>query len=112
VGEISGGFVTVIISGVMSLAPHPTRNLEDQALHFVWHLPFELSGKGGTTRSLHSSQHSSPGQWDAQTSSPRKHSSPRGGDAYLLFLKFEYGRNRNRLAYIPQKEMRTPFITS
>jgi hypothetical protein len=41
------------------LAPCPTPNLEDQGLHFIWPLHFELSGMGGPTMSLSSSQHSS-----------------------------------------------------
>jgi hypothetical protein len=45
------GFVTVNFSGMWSLAPRPTLNLEDQELHFVWPLPFHLSGMGGPTRS-------------------------------------------------------------
>jgi hypothetical protein len=45
------GFVTVDFSGVGSLAPRPTPNLEDQGLHFVWPIPFDLSGMGGPTRS-------------------------------------------------------------
>jgi hypothetical protein len=45
--------------------------LEDQRLYLVWPLPFDLSGTGGPTRSLRSSQHRSPGHYGAQTSSPR-----------------------------------------
>jgi hypothetical protein len=32
--------------------------MEEQGLHFVWPLPFNLSGMGGSTRSLRSRQHS------------------------------------------------------
>jgi hypothetical protein len=63
------GFVTVDFSGVGLLAPRPTPNLEDQGLHFVWSLPFDLSGMGGATRSLRSRQHTSPCHWGAETSS-------------------------------------------
>jgi hypothetical protein len=54
----SGSFVTVEFSG-MGLSLSPTPNLEDQKLHSVWPLPFDLSGMGGTTKSLCSRQHSS-----------------------------------------------------
>jgi hypothetical protein len=37
-------FVTVNFFGVGSLAPRPTPNQEDQGLHFIWPLPFDLSG--------------------------------------------------------------------
>jgi hypothetical protein len=40
-------FVTVNCLGVWSLAPRSTPNLEDQGLHFVWLLPFDLSGMSG-----------------------------------------------------------------
>jgi predicted acylesterase/phospholipase RssA len=50
------------------VAPRPISNLEDQGLHLVWPLPFDLSGIGGSTRSLRSRQPSCPGEWDAQTS--------------------------------------------
>jgi hypothetical protein len=66
-----GGFVTVDISGVGLTAPRPAPNLEDQGLHFVWPLPFDLFGMGSSTRSLRSHQHSTPGHWGAQTSSAR-----------------------------------------
>jgi hypothetical protein len=52
------------------VAPSQNPNLEDQKLHFVWPLPFDLSGMGDPTRSLRSRQHSSPGHWEAQTSPP------------------------------------------
>jgi hypothetical protein len=39
-------FVTVNFSGVGSLAPRPTPNMEDQGLYFVWTLHFNLSGGG------------------------------------------------------------------
>jgi hypothetical protein len=42
------------------VSPRPNPNLEDQRLHLVWPLPFDLSCTGGSTRSLHSRQHSSP----------------------------------------------------
>jgi hypothetical protein len=64
----SGGFVTVDFSRMRLLARYPTPNLEGQGLHFVWPLPFYLSGMGGPTRSLLSHQHSSPGHWGTQTS--------------------------------------------
>jgi hypothetical protein len=80
----SGGFVTVNSSGMGSLSPRPTPNMEDQRLHFVFSLPFDLSGMGGTIRSLRSRQHSSPGHWGAQTSSSRQGGSPRG--EYYLFI--------------------------
>jgi hypothetical protein len=41
------------------LARRSTPNLEDQGLHFIWPLPFDLSGIGGSTRSLRSRQHNS-----------------------------------------------------
>jgi hypothetical protein len=65
------------------VSPRPTPNLEDQGLHSVWPLPFDLSGMGGATRSLRSRQHSSPGHWDTQSSSPRQGGSPRGGHIVL-----------------------------
>jgi hypothetical protein len=37
------GFVTVNFSGVGSVDPRSTPNLEDQGLHFVCALPFDLS---------------------------------------------------------------------
>jgi hypothetical protein len=39
-------FVTVFFSGLGSLTPHLTSNLEDQGLQFVWPLPFALCGVG------------------------------------------------------------------
>jgi hypothetical protein len=45
------------------VAPHRTPNLGDQGLYFVRSLPFDLSGTGGTTRSLRSHQHSYPDHW-------------------------------------------------
>jgi hypothetical protein len=68
-------FITVNFSGVGLLAPYRTPNLEDQGLHFVWPLVFDLSGMGGPTRSLHFCWHSNLGHWGAQTS-PRQGSSP------------------------------------
>jgi hypothetical protein len=63
--------------GAVILAPTPT--LEDQKLHFLWPLPFGLSGKDDPTRSLRSFQHSCPGHWGAQTFSPQKRGSLCGG---------------------------------
>jgi hypothetical protein len=57
----SGGFVTVNFTRMVSLAPRPTSSLDNQGLHFVWPLPFDLSGMGGSTWSFRSRQHSSPG---------------------------------------------------
>jgi hypothetical protein len=54
----SGSFVTIHFSKVEVLAPWSTPNLEDQGLHFVWPLPFDLSGK-----ILRSCQHSPPRHW-------------------------------------------------
>jgi hypothetical protein len=56
-------FETVNLSGVGLLAPLPTPNLEDQGLHFIWSLPFELCGVSGPTRSLLSRQHNFPCHW-------------------------------------------------
>jgi hypothetical protein len=42
-------FVTVNISRVEVVPPHPTPNLENQRLHFIWPLPFDLSGIGDPT---------------------------------------------------------------
>jgi hypothetical protein len=39
------GFLTGF-SGVLSLAPRPKPNLEDQLLQFIWPLPFDLPGYG------------------------------------------------------------------
>jgi hypothetical protein len=64
------GFITVNFSGVRSLAPCLIPNLEDQGLHF-WPLPCDLSGTCGPTRSLRFRQHSCPGHWGTQSSSPR-----------------------------------------
>jgi hypothetical protein len=61
----SGGFATLTFSGVGSLVPRPTPNLEDQGLHFVWPLSTDLSGIDGSTRSLRSRQQSFPGHWGA-----------------------------------------------
>jgi hypothetical protein len=55
------GFVTIYFSGMASLAPRPTPNLEDQELHFVRLLPFDLCGMGGCTSSLGSYYHNSSG---------------------------------------------------
>jgi hypothetical protein len=44
----------------VSITPNP--NLEGQGLQFSWPLPFDPFGMGGSTRSLLSRQHSSPGQ--------------------------------------------------
>jgi hypothetical protein len=55
------GFTTGNYSGVGLLAARPTTNLVDQVLHFVWPLPFDLSGVGGYTRSLRCHRHKSPG---------------------------------------------------
>jgi hypothetical protein len=63
------GFIKVNLFAVGSLAPCPTTKLEDQGLHFVCPLPFNLSGTVGATRSLHSRQHSSPVNWNARISS-------------------------------------------
>jgi hypothetical protein len=52
------GLLTLNFSGVWSLAPHPTHNLEEQELHFNRPLCFELSAMAGPTRSLRSRQHS------------------------------------------------------
>jgi hypothetical protein len=38
------GLGTVNFSRVGSLVARPTLNLEDQELHFIWLLPFDLSG--------------------------------------------------------------------
>jgi hypothetical protein len=62
------GFVTVIFFGVGSLSPRQTPNVEDQGLHFICPLPFDLSDMGCHTRSLRSRQLSSLGHWGAQTS--------------------------------------------
>jgi hypothetical protein len=71
-----GGFVTVSFSG---LGYSPTPNPQTwRTRDYVWPLFFDLSGMGGAARSLRSRQHSSPGHWDAQTSSPRKGGSPLG----------------------------------
>jgi hypothetical protein len=35
-------------------------NPDDQGLHFIWPLPFDLSYTGGPTRSLRSRQHGCP----------------------------------------------------
>jgi hypothetical protein len=59
-------FITVNISGVGSLAPRITPNLEEQRLHFVLFLPFDLSGMGSSTKSLRTRPHSSPADWSAQ----------------------------------------------
>jgi hypothetical protein len=64
------GSVTVHFSGVGSLASLATPNLDDQELHFVWPLTFDLSEMGGPTRSSRSRQHSFPGHWGTQISSP------------------------------------------
>jgi hypothetical protein len=66
--QVSGGYVILGSSGVRSLAPRP--NPENQGLHFVRPLLFDLSGMGEPTRSLLYRQHNSPGHWGAQTSSP------------------------------------------
>jgi hypothetical protein len=42
------GFVTVNFLGVWSLAPNSTHDLEDEGLHFIWPLPFDPSGMGGS----------------------------------------------------------------
>jgi hypothetical protein len=47
--------------GVGLLTPRSTLDLKDQGLHSVWPPPFDLSGMGGSTRSLRSRQHSSLG---------------------------------------------------
>jgi hypothetical protein len=65
--KIFGHFVTVNFSGVGSLAPRQTLNLEDQGLHFVWPLPFDLWPYQELT--LPPAQLS--GYWGGQTSSPR-----------------------------------------
>jgi hypothetical protein len=56
--DLHHGFVNSNFFWVVSLAPCPNPNLEDQELHFVWPLPLHLSGVGGSTRSLRSRQHS------------------------------------------------------
>jgi hypothetical protein len=53
----------IFLGGVVS----PTVNPQTGG-HFLWPLPFYLSGMGGSTRSLRSRQHSSLGHWGAQTS--------------------------------------------
>jgi hypothetical protein len=63
-------FVRVNFSGVGSIASRSTPNLENH---------FDLSGMGGSARSLRSRQHSSPGDWGAQTSVPQHGGSTRGG---------------------------------
>jgi hypothetical protein len=50
--------------GVLS----PTPNPKDQRLHFVWPLPFNLSGMDGFANLSSSRQHSSPSDCGAQTS--------------------------------------------
>jgi hypothetical protein len=82
---------TFFRGGVVSLMS----NLQTggQVLHFVWPLPFYLSGMNGSTRSLRSRQHSSPSHWGAQTSSPRQGYSPRGG---LIYITLEYYNKRLR----------------
>jgi hypothetical protein len=67
----SGGFATIDFSGVGLLVSRPTHNPWDQGLHFIWPLPFDLSGMGDPTRSLRSlsiALHVT----GAQTSSPRQ----------------------------------------
>jgi hypothetical protein len=65
-----GSFLTVDFcrNGVV----RPTSNPQPEGPGTTLHLPFpfDLSGTGGTTRSLHSRQHSSPGHWGMKTSSP------------------------------------------
>jgi hypothetical protein len=58
-------FVKENSSGGWLLAPRPKPNLEDQGLRFFWHLHFDLSGIGGSTRSSRSRQHSTPGRDEA-----------------------------------------------
>lgn len=84
------GFVTVEFSGMASLAPRRTPSLEDQELHTVWPLPFDLSGIGSPTMNLRTHQHSSPGYWGKQTSSPRQGCSPRGCVMLHGRLTFHY----------------------
>jgi hypothetical protein len=55
------GFITLNFSGLGTVAARPTPNLDDQRLHFIWPLHFDLSDMGGCTRSLRSRLHSSPG---------------------------------------------------
>jgi hypothetical protein len=57
----SGSFVTVNFSWVWSLTTQTAPILEVQWLHLAWHLLFDLSGIGGSTRSVHSLQHNSWG---------------------------------------------------
>jgi hypothetical protein len=68
-------------SGVVSHTSKP--NLEGQGLHFIWLLPFDLSGASYTTRSLCSHQHTSTGHWGAEASFPGQGGSP-GRGSYLL----------------------------
>jgi hypothetical protein len=61
---VSGSFVRVNLQGGVvspTLNPQP----RDQGLHSIWLLPFDLPGICGSTRSLPSRQHSSPGHCDA-----------------------------------------------
>jgi hypothetical protein len=60
--------------GVVVL-PQPS-NLEDQQLHFIWPLPFDLPGMGDPATSLSSHQFSSLGHWGMQTSSAQYGGSP------------------------------------
>jgi hypothetical protein len=79
-------FLTLYFPEMGLLAPCPTQNLEDQGLHSVWPLPFDLSGMDGPSRSLLSRQHNSLGHWGAQTSSPQQKGSPWGGSCRLVLL--------------------------
>jgi hypothetical protein len=40
------GFITVNFLWLGSLAPNQNSNLKDHGLHFVWPLPYDLSGMG------------------------------------------------------------------
>jgi hypothetical protein len=55
--DLLNDFVTVNFSGVGSEVPRPTTNPEDQGLHFVWPLPFDLSRMGGQDSNSAHSEH-------------------------------------------------------
>jgi hypothetical protein len=107
--RFSEGFVTINFSEVGSLAPRPTPYLEDQVLHFVWPLPFDLHGMGGPTRSLHSRQHSFPGRWGAQTPSPLQGDSLGRGISFTLFTAITSRRMRSLGHIACVLEMKTAF---
>jgi hypothetical protein len=72
------GFVTGIFSSLGLLAPFPIPSLENQGLHFIWSLPFDLSSMGGPIGSLCFHQHSSPDDQGWQTFLPWKGCSHQG----------------------------------